>query len=217
MKTTKFFILSLILVATLGLNCFAEEEVKKQIKSFSPELASELEIAIQTEKEKQEQLSSGNNTVSSNERNTVIHLGQKIILNKTKQTYTLTLTKGDLQGCEIVNTSKEWSSRRGSSSIDNNYYVDIVRVYGFDIRKYVKFIVKSPAVDLATGKKIYGDNINITIEKHIKTPNVSFKTEVAVFPNKMGKVFIRYDLGDGVSRYNTLTGIRCPSNKLISA
>lgn len=217
MKITKFFILSLILVATIGLNSFATDEVKEEIKSFSPNLERELERALQTEKEKQKQFSTENNSVSSNERNIVIHLGRKIIFNKTKQTYTLTLSKGDLQGCEIVNTSKEWSSRRVSSSNDNTYNADVARVYGFDKRKYVRFTVKSPAIDLATGKTISGDNINITIEKYNKTPNVSFKTEVAVFPNKMGKVFIRYDLGDGVSHYKTLTEIRCPSNKLISA
>jgi|GEM_PF-2754188 hypothetical protein len=217
MEGTKLFILSFILVATLGLNTFAKEEVKKEIKSFSPKLVTELEIALQTEKEKQEQLSTENKTVSSNERNAVIHLGQKIILNKTKQTYTLALTKVDIQGCEIVNTSKEWSSRRISSSVDNTYNVDVARVHGFDTRQYIKFIVKSPAIDLATGKTISGDNINITIEKHIKMPNVSFKTEVAIFPNKIGKVFIKYDLGDGVSHYKTLTEIKCPSNKVISA
>ena len=206
MNKIKIIFGSLMLIAAFALNSFAAEETKKEIKSFSPELATKLETALQSEKEKQKQLSTENNVFFSNEKNTPIHLGQKIIMNKNKQTYTLTLNKGDIQGCELVKTSKEWFSTR-----ENTYNKDVERVHGFYTRNYVKFITKSPAIEYSTGRIIPGDNISITIEKHIETPNISFQTEVFFFPNKIGKVFIGYDIGDGIRHYKAIADLNCVS------
>ena len=185
MKRTKIIIWSLVFTAVLGLNSFAAEGAKEQIKSSSKEIATNLKTTIQAEKETKEQKSDEAEGFFDSDPIYVEINGSVVTFDSRKQTYIAQHPKSyrDGSSCKIRKTDKKITAKKDSS-----------------IEGEVEFLIKSPAIDNKTGKTI-PNSVSFTMTKSIfnSTPVKFFLSEIYRSPElgNPSELRIHYDLGDG--------------------
>lgn len=192
MKKTKVIFLGLALIATLGLNSFATQEIREQILSSSSGIAAELKDILQSEKEKQEEILI-EAEVSPNPYN--IKLDQKVIVNVWCRGYTLTLPKEISDNYKIKPNYLRWSEKRDFISSDV-YYAGFFTPGQKIGRRYVEFITRSPALGFGN-RPLPGENtVSVTVTKAGYSPDVEFYITVSL-PNdkkQLGKLYLNYKL-----------------------
>ena len=193
MKKTKVIFLGLALIATLGLNSFATQEIREQILSSSSGIAAELKDILQSEKEKQEQVII-EAEVSPNPYN--IKLDQKVIVNVWCRGYTLTLPKELSDNYSIKPSYLKWFEKRDfiASDVSNALLFTPAAKIG---RRHIEFITRSPDLNYASGKPLPGDDtLGVSITKAGYSPDVEFYITASFSndKNKSGKLYINYKL-----------------------
>ena len=193
MRKTKVIFWGLVLVATLGINSFATQEIKEQILSSSSGIAAELKDILQSEKEKQEEILI-ETEVAANPYN--IQLNEKVLVSVWCRGYTMTLPKELSDNYKIKPNYLRWSEKRDftPSDVSNALLFTPGQKIG---RRYVEFITRSPALNYASGRPLPGDdNIGVTVTKAGYSPDVEFYITASFSndKNKSGKLYLNYKL-----------------------
>jgi hypothetical protein len=191
MKKRKIIIWSFILVAALGLNSFAAQETKEQIKSFSQKATNDLVVALQTEKE----IASKNaleKESGSYTPNLPIKLNQKLVQDIWYQTYFLRLPKETSNQYKIKPVYKSWRNERDLTTGEKARCFLFPHL--FFTKSRVIFQVRNPA--LGTGNRPIDDPslISIGIEKAWYSPKVEFYVTAELHGKSGGALYIHYTI-----------------------
>ena len=192
MKKTKVIFWGLVLIATLGLNSFAAQEIKEQILSSSSGIAAELRDILQTEKEKQEEILIETEVAAYSQD---IKLNEKVVVSVWCKGYTMTLPKELSDNYKIKPNYLQWFEKRDFISSDV-YYAGFFTPAKKIGRRYVEFITRSPALNQGN-RPLPGENtVGVSVTKAGYSPDVEFYITASFSndKNKSGKLYLNYKL-----------------------